>query len=377
MSKTLKKTLLTMVIAIFVCMLNTPISNAASSSLTGSKTVTVGDSVTVTASVSAGAWNLTLSGNGESKSLVGQTTTQGNSSASTSITFTASKAGTYTFTLSGDISDYDTEVTESVSKTCTITVKEKTSSGGNNNSGSNGGSSNNSGPNNNSGSNNNSSSTSKTPNFTSVNETVYATRSVNVRQSWSTSSSAVGSLSEGQSVTRIGKGDNGWSRVTFNGSTAYISSSYLTTEKPEEKANNSALKELNLLQGTLTPEFSKDVKEYTTQVGTDVSELKIDAVSEDEKAFIFEKMKAAKIKNLSAYLRKAAIDEKIEIHDYSGLKEINYNLRKIGVNINQIAKRINETNSIYQSDMEDIQRKVNEVWHILTFIQSRLHLENQ
>ena len=100
-------------------------------------------------------------------------------------------------------------------------------------------------------------------------------------------------------------------------------------------------------------------------------------VSEEEKAFIFKKMKIAKIKNLSAYLRKAAIDEKIEIHDYSELKEINYNLRKIGVNINQIAKRINETNSIYQSDMEDIQRKVNEVWHILTFIQSRLHLENQ
>lgn len=96
-------------------------------------------------------------------------------------------------------------------------------------------------------------------------------------------------------------------------------------------------------------------------------------VSEDEKAFIFEKMKAAKIKNLSAYLRKAAIDGKIEIHDYSGLKEINYNLRKIGVNINQIAKRINETNSIYQSDMEDIQRKVNEVWRTQKFILSKLH----
>ena len=96
-------------------------------------------------------------------------------------------------------------------------------------------------------------------------------------------------------------------------------------------------------------------------------------VSEEEKAFIFEKMKAAKIKNLSAYLRKAAIDGKIEIHDYSGLKEINYNLRKIGVNINQIAKRINETNSIYQSDMEDIQRKVNEVWRTQKFILSKLH----
>lgn len=96
-------------------------------------------------------------------------------------------------------------------------------------------------------------------------------------------------------------------------------------------------------------------------------------VNDEEKAFILEKMKVAKIKNLSAYLRKAAIDGKIEIHDYSELKEINYNLRKIGVNINQIAKRINETNSIYQSDMEDIKRKVNEIWRTQKFILSELH----
>ena len=95
-------------------------------------------------------------------------------------------------------------------------------------------------------------------------------------------------------------------------------------------------------------------------------------VSEDEKAFIFKKMNAAKIKNLSAYLRKAAIDGKIEIHDYSELKNLNYNMHKIGVNINQIAKRINETKSVYQSDMVDIQRKVNEIWHILKFILSKV-----
>lgn len=96
-------------------------------------------------------------------------------------------------------------------------------------------------------------------------------------------------------------------------------------------------------------------------------------VNDEEKAFILEKMKVAKIKNLSAYLRKASIDGKIVIHDYSELKEINYNLRKIGVNINQIAKRINETNSIYQSDMEDIKRKVNEIWRTQKFILSELH----
>ena len=95
-------------------------------------------------------------------------------------------------------------------------------------------------------------------------------------------------------------------------------------------------------------------------------------VSEEEKAFIFEKMNAAKIKNLSAYLRKAAIDGKIEIHDYSELKNLNHNIHKIGVNINQIAKRINETKTVYKSDMEDIQRKVNEVWNILKFILSKV-----
>ena len=288
MKKSLKMTLITAVIAIFVFMLNIPVANAASSSITGSKTVTVGESVTITASVNAGAWNLTLSGNGQTKELVGQTSVQGNSSASTSITFTPNKAGTYTFKLSGDMTDYETEVTDTVSKTCTITVKAKTSSSSSSSGSSSGSGSSSSsssgGKGSGSSSSSSSSSTSSTPNFTSVNETVYATGSLNVRASWSTNSAVVGSLSEGQSVTRTGKGDNGWSRVTFNGSTAYIYSANLTTEKPEEKSNNSALKELTLLQGTLSPEFSKDITEYTVQVGTDVTELQLDAVPEDEKA---------------------------------------------------------------------------------------------
>lgn len=187
-----------------------------------------------------------------------------------------------------DMTDADGNSISPSSATATVTVKG-TGSESNTGSGSNSGSSNNtgSGQNNNSSSGNSGSSgnsSSSTPSFTSVNETVYATGSVNVRQSWSTSSPVVGSLSEGQSVTRTGKGDNGWSRVTFNGSTAYISSEYLTTEKPEEKSNNSALKELTLLQGTLSPEFSKEVKEYTVQVGKDVTELQLDAIPEDEKA---------------------------------------------------------------------------------------------
>ncbi len=51
---------------------------------------------------------------------------------------------------------------------------------------------------------------------------------------------------------------------------------------------------------------------------------------------------------------------------------MNYNLYKIGVNINQIAKRINETNAVYQSDVQDVIKKQNEIWEIQKEIISRI-----
>lgn len=70
------------------------------------------------------------------------------------------------------------------------------------------------------------------PKFTEVNETVYATTSVNVRASYSADSDKVGSLSSGASVTRTGVGDNGWSKIIYGDSVAYVSSDYLSTTKP-------------------------------------------------------------------------------------------------------------------------------------------------
>lgn len=75
------------------------------------------------------------------------------------------------------------------------------------------------------------------PKFTEVNETVYATTSVNVRSSYSADSNKVGSLSAGASATRTGVGDNGWSRIIYNGNEAYVSSDYLTTTKPDTSGN--------------------------------------------------------------------------------------------------------------------------------------------
>lgn len=81
------------------------------------------------------------------------------------------------------------------------------------------------------------------PKFTEVNETVYATTSVNVRSSYSAASDKVGSLSAGASATRTGVGDNGWSRIVYGDSVAYVSSDYLTTTKPSTNTGSTQTSE--------------------------------------------------------------------------------------------------------------------------------------
>lgn len=73
-----------------------------------------------------------------------------------------------------------------------------------------------------------------TTTFKQVNETVYATASVSLRSSYSTTSSVVTTLAKDQSITRTGISEDGtWSRVvTANNTVAYVQSSYLTTTAP-------------------------------------------------------------------------------------------------------------------------------------------------
>ncbi len=80
----------------------------------------------------------------------------------------------------------------------------------------------------------NNSNTPQEPKFTSVNETVYTKEVCNVRESYSTSSKKVTKLDKGTELKRIATGDNGWSKIEYNGKTVYISSQYLTTDKPAD-----------------------------------------------------------------------------------------------------------------------------------------------
>jgi hypothetical protein len=75
-------------------------------------------------------------------------------------------------------------------------------------------------------------------------------------------------------------------------------------------------------------------------------------VTEEERALIEQKMKLVPTRNMTAYLRKIAIDGYIIQTDHSDIKAMTAEIQKIGVNINQIAKRVNATGSVYQEDIE-------------------------
>ncbi len=87
-------------------------------------------------------------------------------------------------------------------------------------------------------------------------------------------------------------------------------------------------------------------------------------VTEEEKALIEQKMKLVPTRNMAAYLQKIAIDGYIVQVDHSDIKAMTAELQKIGVNINQIAKRVNATGSVYQEDIEEIKGVLAEIWRL-------------
>ena len=87
-------------------------------------------------------------------------------------------------------------------------------------------------------------------------------------------------------------------------------------------------------------------------------------VSKQEKELIEEKMAQLGTDNLSAYLRKMAIDGYIIQVDTRDIKEMNKLLSAIGRNINQIAKRVNAGGPTYQADMEEIRERLDQIWQL-------------
>lgn len=87
-------------------------------------------------------------------------------------------------------------------------------------------------------------------------------------------------------------------------------------------------------------------------------------VTDEECRLIEKKMAQLPTKRIGAYLRKMAIDGLIIYTDTSNIKEFTKELQAIGRNVNQIAKRVNSTGSVYKEDIEEIRERLDEIWQL-------------
>ena len=95
-------------------------------------------------------------------------------------------------------------------------------------------------------------------------------------------------------------------------------------------------------------------------------------VSEKELRMIQQKMAQIGTNNLSAYLRKIAIDGCIIKLELPELRDMVSLLRRFSNNLNQIARRVNETGRFYPADMEDMLAKQEQLWQAANEIITRL-----
>ena len=85
-------------------------------------------------------------------------------------------------------------------------------------------------------------------------------------------------------------------------------------------------------------------------------------VSKVELERIRQKMESCGILSIGSYLRKMALDGyciRLDLQDVKALVSL---LRICSNNLNQYAKRANETGSIYHADIEDLQKRLEEIW---------------
>ncbi|MFQ7291083.1 MAG: plasmid mobilization protein [Monoglobales bacterium] len=95
-------------------------------------------------------------------------------------------------------------------------------------------------------------------------------------------------------------------------------------------------------------------------------------VTEEERKLIEYKMSLVPTRQIGAYLRKMAIDGYIIYTDTANIKKMNKELRAIGRNINQIAKRVNSTSDIYREDIAELRERLGEIWRLQRTILSTL-----
>ena len=93
-------------------------------------------------------------------------------------------------------------------------------------------------------------------------------------------------------------------------------------------------------------------------------------VTPEERELIRQKMALLQTRNFSAYARKMLIDGYVVHIDTTDIRAQTAELQKIGVNINQIARRLNNMGQLYTQDVADIKGALAQIWQLQRYILS-------
>ena len=91
-------------------------------------------------------------------------------------------------------------------------------------------------------------------------------------------------------------------------------------------------------------------------------------MSQTEDEILQQKMKAFGVSNLSAFLRAMVLNGYVLKLDIPEIKELIRLLKNLTNNVNQIARRLNEHGSIYETEIDEIKDGQKEIWNILNQI---------
>ncbi len=95
-------------------------------------------------------------------------------------------------------------------------------------------------------------------------------------------------------------------------------------------------------------------------------------LSEAEDAIIQKKMKAFGIRNMSTLFRAMVLNGYLLKLDLPEIRELLRLMKNLTNNVNQMAKRLNERGSVYETEMDDILRRLDDVWNVMNRILARL-----
>ncbi|MDY6084162.1 MAG: plasmid mobilization relaxosome protein MobC [Dialister sp.] len=106
-------------------------------------------------------------------------------------------------------------------------------------------------------------------------------------------------------------------------------------------------------------------------------------LTEQERAMFLYKMKLARCRNMSLFIRKCVLEKDIYVVDLDPFRKIEGRLAGIASNVNQIAKKANATDEIAPESIQTIQAQIDSIGrevlqiHSLLVRQQKANLEEE